>query len=556
MSEIALFLLDFKNEKIKNLKLNTLYFAILSLLFWQCASQQPITGGEKDETPPKLIRSLPKDQSLNYKSNTILLEFDETIVLKNLRKELIIAPYTEVKYTNRIKKGRILELKLDSALDENTTYTFNFRNSVQDFNEKNPAENLQIAFSTGDYIDSLYIEGNVENLLTGTDVKDASVILYASNDTLGLLGGRPIYVGKADEEGNFKIENIKPNSYQLVALSEADDNLKYTKREERIAFLKENIQLDSNLTEVSLKVMDYDNKEFKLISARQNKQYFDFKFNKTVKDFELEIADSVFAESILAKSLGEEVRLFNPALVATDSFEVTFRATDSIGNQIDTTKFIQFSIPKKLAEEKFSVVLTPASNSKFPPNDSLQMEFTFNKPVTEIRLDSIYQILQVNDSTMDTLNWNVKPILENYRTKIIFPKTQITDKLSYQFRKGTFISADSDTLEAQNITYSIMNPEDYGVLSGKIETWADNFIIQLLDNGKVEQELRDEKNYTFRFVKPGKKSIRILVDENGNGKWDSGDYKTKTLPEKVYFYEGSELNLKANWEIEADLIEF
>ncbi|MFT5617309.1 MAG: hypothetical protein ACI85I_000525 [Arenicella sp.] len=538
------------------MKLNILYFAILSLFFWQCASQQAITGGDRDETPPKLIRSLPTDQSLNYKGNIIVLEFDETIITKNLRKELIIAPYTKVKYTNRIKKGRVFELKLDSALDENTTYTFNFRNSIQDFNEKNPAENLKVAFSTGDYIDSLYVEGNVEDLLTGSNVKNASIILYASDDTLGLSGGIPIYVGKSDEEGDFKIENIKPDSYQIVALSEADDNLKYTKREEKIAFLKEDIQLDSSITGLSLKVMDYDFKEFKLISARQNKQYFDFKFNKTVRSFELDIADSIFSESVLAKNLGEEIRLFNPALVATDSFEITLTATDSIGNQLDTTRFIQFSVPKKMAEEKFSVETSPANNSKFARNDSLQIEFVFNKPVTEIRLDSIYQIFQVNDSTMDTVNWNMEPIAENYRTKIIFPKTQITEKLSYQFRKGAFISADSDTLDAQNITYSIMNPEDYGVLSGKIETWADNFVIQLLDNGKVEQEIRDEKNYTFRFVKPGKKSIRILVDENGNGKWDSGDYKTKILPEKVYFYNGSELNLKANWEIEADLIEF
>ena len=71
----------------------------------------------------------------------------------------------------------------------------------------------------------------------------------------------------------------------------------------------------------------------------------------------------------------------------------------------------------------------------------------------------------------------------------------------------------------------------------------------------VEQEIRNEKEFTFRFVPPGNKSIRILVDENNNGKWDAGDYKKRILPEKVYFYP-SLLPVKANWEVETELIKF
>ena len=257
---------------------NTLYFLAITLFLLGCANQKPITGGPIDETPPKVIRTIPQDQSTNYTGTTIVFEFDEYVQVKNLQKELIISPRIDVKYTTRIKKGTIFELRLDSALEQNTTYTFNFRDAVQDITESNPAENLKIAFSTGNVIDSLYVTGNVKNLLSNQPISEASVMLFTADDTLTLESGKPLYAAETDEEGNFRFENLKSAEYQLFALAEEDDNLRYSKREEKIGFLKQNIQVDSNVTNIALKVMDYDYQDFRLVSGRPNRQYFDFKF--------------------------------------------------------------------------------------------------------------------------------------------------------------------------------------------------------------------------------------------------------------------------------------
>lgn len=52
----------------------------------------------------------------------------------------------------------------EKPLVENTTYTINFRDAVQDLNEGNPVYNLRLAFSTGSEIDSLQIYGSVAEL--------------------------------------------------------------------------------------------------------------------------------------------------------------------------------------------------------------------------------------------------------------------------------------------------------------------------------------------------------------------------------------------------------
>jgi hypothetical protein len=45
----------------------------------------------------------------------------------------------------------------------------------------------------------------------------------------------------------------------------------------------------------------------------------------------------------------------------------------------------------------------------------------------------------------------------------------------------------------------------------------------------------------------------VVLDENKNGKWDSGDLATNTQPEKVWFFEKT-IGLRANWDLEEKII--
>jgi hypothetical protein len=58
-----------------------------------------------------------------------------------------------------------------------------------------------------------------------------------------------------------------------------------------------------------------------------------------------------------------------------------------------------------------------------------------------------------------------------------------------------------------------------------------------------------EKGTVFQYLKPGDYYVRMFVDENGNGKWDTGNLAKRRQPEEVFYYP-KKLTLMANWEFE------
>ena len=75
-------------------------------------------------------------------------------------------------------------------------------------------------------------------------------------------------------------------------------------------------------------------------------------------------------------------------------------------------------------------------------------------------------------------------------------------------------------------------------------------IVQLLNaSDAVVKETRLEKKVaTFKYVKPDKYYVRALVDLNGNGIWDTGDYDKDLQAEAVYYYP-REIECKEKWDV-------
>ena len=84
-------------------------------------------------------------------------------------------------------------------------------------------------------------------------------------------------------------------------------------------------------------------------------------------------------------------------------------------------------------------------------------------------------------------------------------------------------------------------------------------IIQLLDKDKkIARVSRVEKNglVEFPFLEPAGFTLKVVHDENGNGKWDTGSYLDGIQPESVSFHPGT-ITIRSNFDVEVnwDLIE-
>ncbi len=122
-----------------------------------------------------------------------------------------------------------LDISRDS-LEENTTYTVNFGKSIEDNNEGNKLPYFKYVFSTGNYVDSLQVEGNVFDAFSRISDENISVMLYAldSNYTDSLVyEGKPRYISFVrDSTSLFSVDNIKPGNYKMVAISDKNNNYK------------------------------------------------------------------------------------------------------------------------------------------------------------------------------------------------------------------------------------------------------------------------------------------------------------------------------------------
>lgn len=528
-----------------------------------CASQSMPTGGLKDITPPKLLSTYPNDQSTNFNGDMIILEFDEDITTQRLQEELQISPFIEGTYKSTVKRNT-LTLKFDKPFAPNTTYTFSFGKGVVDFNEKNVPKNIKLAFSTGDKIDSLLITGTVSSLMKGAILENAMVGLYAYNDieadSFDITNRRPLYFSLTDSLGRYAIENIKSGKYKVYALAEPKDkrDYVYNKNTELIGFYEEPLQIGTSYSGVDFKIIRYDILPLRISGARQRAQYFEIKFNKNIADYTITYQDEgkkVDYDTLFYPVMQDEyINFYNRNINTEDSVSAIMSFTDSIGNTIDTTLTIEFGKVRKPRESPFTVREEPTSGTPILPNKELELKLFFNKPVISVQYDSIV-IGFKGDSTgsrTTAADWK----FNKNRTEISFIKKieLTTDKakaFQLQTRPNTFVSVENDTLkDAKNLEYSQGEESSYGVISGKVLGKYDNFIIEVLDDkGKVEKTIQNERKYRFENLLPGKKTIRVLIDENGNGSWDDGDFEKRILPEPVVHLK-RKLELKANWEFE------
>jgi hypothetical protein len=94
-----------------------------------------------------------------------------------------------------------------------------------------------------------------------------------------------------------------------------------------------------------------------------------------------------------------------------------------------------------------------------------------------------------------------------------------------------------------------------GTLRIKIRSDTGNttpLILQLLSNqDRLVREtllLGGERNVIWERLQPGNHVLRLIMDQNGNGRWDTGDLDVGLQPEPVW-RNAEEVNVRAAWDL-------
>jgi uncharacterized protein (DUF2141 family) len=572
-----------------------LHWFIYPLFFLACARQTTPTGGPKDTIPPRLIKSIPAKEEVNYKRKSVELTFSEMIALNSAKEQILITPDVGKDYEVAMKNDRVI-ISFKNPLKDSTTYLMNFRDAVQDITEKNSVKNLKLAFSTGSYIDSLTLEGAITDHLKGTQTKDATVALF-SQDTFNIFKHKPMYFTKSDDKGIYRIENLKPGRYFIYAIDDKNKNLIVDSRNESFGFLSDTIHLKENIKKVDLSTVRLDARPLKITSARPYNTYFNIKTTKGMESFHV---NSNTKEEIIISSFGEDksnIRVYN-TFENVDSVSVNFHANDSLQNAIDTTFFVKF-IKRDVEAEKFD--MKTEELNMLGTKGTISGKVRFNKPLLTINFDSLYYIIDsakhINftqqDVSFDSLN-NVLSFNKNFDKKLLEKaedkpneisndsikqetapekpqritgksnpkqpkKKQITNQL--YMGNATFISIELDS--SKNFTQPLRpkNLEDLGIIFIEVQTKEPHFLVQILDkNFNIVKSVKDNKKFSFEDLDAGDYQLRLVIDRNNDGKWNAGNFFNREEPEPIKFYRNEKktttVNLKANWEVGPLLITY
>ena len=546
------------------------FVLLIDLCFQNCANPGRPTGGPKDTIPPTLIYSSPTNGTTNFQGSTIELEFDEFINADKLRQQLIITPSTDLIYKSVVKRNKLI-LKLEGQLEDSTTYNFNFANGVTDITEKNPAINLSIALSTGPFIDSMSISGSIETLLEKEPAKNYVVGLYPYSDTLDLLSSKPMYFTTANDSGDYHLNYIKTGNYKIISFDDDNDNFLLDPEKEAHGFIEGIVQLDSATSLKTMRSLLQNVKPLTFINVRTIGKYVEAKYNKQIENYETQPS----APSNIIGDARDVIRFYKPSFAAFgDTLTSIITSADSLGNQVtDTIKYVFLESNRKPAGFSYS---TNENRLRFENNQIIK--FLFNKPVSvfdtskiSIQSDTLfltipsYNYIWNTNRTQLELQLNTTSAfldsLEESLTVIdslsIDSTSQVVQnhipEISIVSESGAFLSIDNDTSKVKSIPFVKEDDRPEGVLKVQLDTEHQQFEFQLIDrNGKVAYKESNNISFTIPSVKPGEYKIRILIDNNNDGKWSYGNLLKDQEPEEVFLYE-EPTSVRANWVVELSI---
>ena len=582
------------------------------MFLWCCASTGRPSGGPKDTTAPSLVveESSP-NFSTNYSPKKIELVFDEWIELKNHAKEILISPpfFKQPKITQRGKKVTV-EFPEEEPLREDATYTLNFGQSIVDFTEANPVDGFRFLFATGDKIDSLTFEGTIVDAYGGEPVKEVLIMLY---DVLGdsvVISEKPFYYARADDDGGFKFENLKNDTFKLIVIEDLNLNYLLDDELERLAFIDSTFILnDSSVFSPELRLFTPEQSTRIINSNSKTPGLITTVFNKNAELVEYEY---LYPERFdpLVETVGDTIKFW---------FE---KAIDSAGiiYGLDTLDFTIKPFDSTFYDRKIRIKKNNLSKSKLAPFDSLVLSFsapiatidtTFitlsDKPKPIIidtliakndslllngQLDSIGLRKAVEDSSnviLDTLLRENEPLLTQDSIQIdstalidMLGNTAIDSLTYYTFTQsnrmrdliihnsweqaheyqmiilpGGITDMYGRTTDTIVFDFKTTSLDEYGniklMVSGLDTT--EQYIVLLRDEERLIKESTiadlDKKQIMFSRLPVSTYNVHLIKDENRDGKWTTGNYWSGKQPELLKKFELEKL--RENWDLEANI---
>lgn len=528
-----------------------------------CAQELNPTGGQKDTIPPKVVKTNPDNEVLEFEGTVLKIIFDEAIQKPDIKKDIFISPFVNRPSVTISDNGKRLTIDLEEDLRPQTTYVITL-NGIRDHRERNQIEEpYTLAFSTGTQLDSLELQGIVEDV-EGAGVANMLVLLFDADSVLGndILNKRPAYLTRTDESGSFSFKFLRNAPYRVFGLMDGDQSNTFSSVTEAVAMSADSVLTLSgdttNLEVVRLISFLIDENPPRL------RRYF------------------WTNDSTLAVQVSESVNLSATTVYATDTSRIDtsvisalsfipgadkelwvhvpggkqwmdlhfYGLQDSLGNAVDSILRVEPEREREWDE--------PLSNSPTLRLQDPSIEFLPGKLVTE----ADRQFFSLTDtSSFDTarqvfeLEWMPEGFYQRIRPE---GEDAIGIPLVLKVDGAFFYSPDDST--AIDTVYSFpvtwLQADAYGSITGTVipdSSYEGPFFINMKGAKGIVRSFSDTA-FSFQNIEAGDYSFEVIYDEDDNGILTTGSLIQYRLPERRKNIPGS-ITIRANWDFEDHVVD-
>lgn len=593
-----------------------------ALLLTKCASTMVPTGGPKDTLPPVIVYMEPDNFTTNVdtlRPPKIYVEFNEYVQIKDQQKELYTSPAMKKK-PSVARRGRGIVVTIKDTLRPNTTYAINFGSSIQDNNESNPLHSMRYVFSTGPEIDSMYMSGYTADSYKADSVSKSFIYFFIADSVeqpqewdSTMFKYKPQVIARAEKNGIFIAQNLKPVNYRIYAFEDTNGNMEYEPSVDQIGFLDTtyNPMYMPGFTIWYDSLRHYPSAEPQLYF----RMFMDRRFARQVLTSQERVnrhkaliyfgAPNPEVTKIEFDSIPSDKVIYDPQTVGKDTValwfnipaeelpdtikgRITYFKHDSINNLVESEDKLRLAWVKtesksereereKLEKEREKAEREgreweePEKKNPFKVNipssgevnKYKHVDFEFDYPLT--KFDTTALLFTMTTETI-TEPQNVKyTILRDTLNRRKFQlRAEWEPKAKYELvmPAGMFENIAAETNDTIKCTYTASDPEKYAIVNIKVRGTHPRarYILQITNaQGKVQRELTDVTpgSYTFEYVSPGDIMLRVVEDMNANGKWDTGDMVLMRQPERTEIYKNDDgietITTKENWEFDIDV---
>lgn len=584
----------------------------LAMAVAACAKMGRPDGGWYDETPPRIVGCAPRDKATGVSTRKITIQFDEYVKMDNPTEKVVVSPpqmeTPEIKAAGKrivveirdsLKPNTTYTVDFSDAISDNNegnplgNYTYTFATG----------DHIDTLEVSGRVIDAHNLEP-IKGMLVGLHSNLSDTIFRSQPlERVSRTDSRGVFVIKGVAPGNYRVYALEDadNDYVFNQKSErvafSHDIITPTSRPDirQDTIWRDSLRIDSIRRvpytrflpdDIVLRAFTEKQTDRYLVKTeRQRPERLTLFFSNgddslpTIRGLNFD-HERAFVVEPSEKRDTVTYWLRDSALINQDTLrlELTYMATDTTGVLRQLTDTLEMT-PRETYEKRLKRLANELEEwtkqqekakrrgkpyEETPPVKPLDVRYDVSSEPDPDR--NVLITVPAPTQSVDTARLHLYAKHDSlwYNAPLLLREKAGTNRvyeLIGEWRPGVEYSLEVDTMAFTDIYgrtsapikkgFKVRGEDSYASIALNIEGMSDTTVVaQLLNTSDnvVKETSSSDGVVEFFYVKPGVYYVRMFIDSNKNGLWDTGDYDAGLQAETTYYYP-EKIECRAKWDM-------